>query len=276
MTAKRKYGFSQGRLTPSNELQRFPYEAWEKEFFNAEELDIDFIELLTEREFNKKNPVWTHEGRQKIKKVCKSSKRKIFSICVDYIINHSMIDDSNSSTFNHLQNVLTAASDLGCKIIILPLLEESNIDEVNMEKFIPIIRDLSTIASSYGIIICIESLMNASNLVLFLNKINKSNVKAVFDTGNRVTQPDGRDLYSEILKLGDHIGHVHIKDKNSNGENVILGTGLVNFLSVFLALKKIKYFGALNFETTRGSNPLDTARYHMSLCDFFQKDVNGE
>ena len=51
----RKYGISQGRLTKSRELQRFPYESWKQEFYDASRLGISFIELLTERKYNKEN-----------------------------------------------------------------------------------------------------------------------------------------------------------------------------------------------------------------------------
>ena len=59
-------------------------------------------------------------------------------------------------------------------------------------------------------------------------------------------------------------------------QNVILGTGLVNFSEVFTSLKKINYQGPYVFETTRGSDPIKTAQYNMQLVDFFidnSKDV---
>ena len=101
--------------------------------------------------------------------------------------------------------------------------------------------------------------------------VNHSSVKVVFDTGNRVAF--GHDLYSDILLLGDSITHVHIKDKNKKNENVYLGTGLVNFYDVFRALKKINYTGPYTFETYRGSDPIRTARYHMSVTEYFEYEA---
>jgi sugar phosphate isomerase/epimerase len=66
---------------------------------------------------------------------------------------------------------------------------------------------------------------------------------------------------------------VHIKDKNSNNENVLLGTGLVNLESVFYALNDIKYNGPYTFETTRGSDPINTAKYNMNLVNFFKSNA---
>ena len=267
----RKFGISQGRLTESNELQRFPYESWQDEFSNASKLNISFIELLTERKYNKDNPVWSENGRQEIQNLCVSNNLEIYSICVDYIIDHSLVNKEASKT--HVENIFIAASELGCRIVILPLLEESNLDANNSEKFIDVLSYLSDKAEEYGLIICIESVLNSTDLVNFLDLLNKRNIRSVFDTGNRALETS--DLYSEIIILKNYISHVHIKDKDINGENVILGTGLVNFSEIFSALSEINYKGPLNFETTRGSNPLKTAAFHINFCNFFTENAEN-
>jgi sugar phosphate isomerase/epimerase len=111
-------------------------------------------------------------------------------------------------------------------------------------------------------------------LKYFLILLDKKNIGAVFDTGNRVLESD--NLYDEIKALGDLISHVHIKDKDRKGNNVILGTGLVNFQKVFDALEEIDYKGKLNFETTRGADPLNTATYHLALCKFFINEAAAQ
>ena len=67
--------------------------------------------------------------------------------------------------------------------------------------------------------------------------------------------------YKEIIKLKKHICHFHIKDKNWNGDNVVLGDGDVKFQYIFRAIKHIKYKGKYTFETNRGENPIRT------MCD---------
>jgi sugar phosphate isomerase/epimerase len=269
-----KFGISQGRLTESEQLQRFPSEDWQAEFYNAQKVGINFIELLTEREFNKDNPVWSISGRQEIKDVCAATKCEIYSICIDYIINHSLLDDRTA--LENVRRVFAVASDLGCKVVIFPLLEESNLIPCNSKRFAEMFILLAAEAANHNLMICVETLMKASDLVEFLERVNRDNVKAVFDTGNRVVVPDGSDLHNEILCLDAFIAHVHIKDKNGSGENVILGTGLVDFRTVFSALRRINYRGPLNFETTRGRDPLATAAFHVSLCKFFQGEVNKD
>ena len=87
-------------------------------------------------------------------------------------------------------------------------------------------------------------------------------------TGNRVAF--GHDLAGDIRLLGkNRIAHIHIKDKNSHNQNVLIGTGLVNFQSVFEALCDIEYDGPNTFETQRGSDPIRTAKYNIEVINFF-------
>ncbi len=271
---KKIFGISQGRLTESDQLQRFPDEAWQQEFFNASLIGLSFIELLTERTFNQNNPVWTSKGRDEILNLSSTTGCEIYTLCIDYIIDHSLLNDNDMSTHQHILNVFEAAKDLKCKGLIFPLLEESELSTNNIEKYVNIFQDLSVIAKKFNIDIFIESMLKSDDLIMFLSLIDRKNVGAVFDTGNRVLESS--DLHQEILKLGSHIKHVHIKDKNLNGKNVILGTGLVNFKDIFGALHKIDYKGRLNFETTRGTNPLKTAEFHINFCKFFLHEANNK
>ena len=153
------------------------------------------------------------------------------------------------------------AAKLDARMVILPLLEASNLVRKNFLEIAQIIKEAANIAKQSNICICIESLVSANELNDFISLVKMSNVKAVFDTGNRVLETP--DLYSEILILSENIGHIHIKDKDRFGNNVILGSGIVDFCGVFDALKKINFCGALNFETNPGSVPLNTARHNI-------------
>ena len=274
LNSKYRFGISQGRLTPSIELQRFPTEAWQLEFKNAPSLGISFIELLTERNYNKENPVWSVEGRKEIIDLCSETGCSIYSLCIDYIIDHSLLNDPDESTKNHVKDVFYAAEAIGCKAIIFPLLEKSHIDKSNILSYVDLFKNLSKLAQHHGLMIYIESLLDAHTMKYFLILLDKKNIGAVFDTGNRVLESD--NLYDEIKALGDLISHVHIKDKDRKGNNVILGTGLVNFQKVFDALEEIDYKGKLNFETTRGADPLNTATYHLALCKFFINEAAAQ
>lgn len=265
----RCYAFSQGRLTepPRGELQWFPQDEWHTEFINAGLLGCSFIELLIEREKNISNPIWSVSGREEIITLCANNGLVPYSICLDYIIDNSILDDEEKRAFLSMSECIAVASKLNAQVIVLPLLEKSAVCLDNLVSTAKVIRKVGLLAGKHNIQLCVETLLPADELNQFINMIDLKNVKAVFDTGNRVVET--LDLGDEIIKLAGNIGHVHIKDKDRFGNNVVLGSGLVDFCDVFSALDQINYRGPLNFETNRGSVPLDTAKFNITLCEFF-------
>ena len=265
----RCYAFSQGRLTqpPSGQLQWFPQDEWRTEFINAGLLGCSFIELLIERERNNSNPIWSVAGREEIISLCANNGLIPYSICLDYIIDNSILDDEEKTALHSMFECIAVASELKAKVIVLPLLEKSAVSVNNLRATAEVIRKVGLLARKHNIQLCVETLLPADELNQFITLIDLENVKAVFDTGNRVVET--LDLGNEINKLAGNIGHVHVKDKDRFGNNVVLGSGLVDFCDVFSALDQINYCGPLNFETNRGSVPLDTAKFNISLCEFF-------
>ena len=74
-----------------------------------------------------------------------------------------------------------------------------------------------------------------------------------------------RDLYNDFERMYNNIGHIHIKDKNKKKQNVKITTGLVDFNKFFKIIKKKKYGKNFTFETTRGSNPIETAKNNIKF-----------
>jgi sugar phosphate isomerase/epimerase len=264
------YGIVQGRLSvpPDGQLQWFPVDIWPNEFYSAKLIGLNYIELLAERNYNSDNPIWSYTGRNLLLEHAASTGLSMYSSCIDYVIENSLVNDLNSDTFNHVKRFIEASSCLGCKIVIIPLLENSDLNTSTLSYLLPIIRSIASIAADFDIVVAIESLLDAKSLSNFLDLVKMDNVKCVFDTGNRVLLSNS--LSDDVIALGDKIAHVHIKDKDSFGNNVLLGTGNVNFISIFRSLRDIEYRGSYVFETTRGTRPLDTAYFHLQFCNFCQ------
>jgi len=267
-----RFGIVQGRLTqsPPGCLQWFPKEIWQQEFDIAKDIGVDYIELIAEVQHNPENPIWTDGGIKEIKRLVKNNNLTLHALCNDYIVEHLFLDEE---VIRQNINLLLQAKKLGVKKYIMPFFESSELTEDNMQEYIEPLREIAKIASDKGITLCLETILNGSELIRLLELIDMPNVKAVYDTGNRVAF--GHDLAGDIRLLGDAIAHVHIKDKNSANTNVLLGTGLVNFENVFFALNDINYDGPYTFETTRGSDPINTAKYNMSLVSFFKSNVEN-
>ncbi len=268
-----KFGIIQGRLTqsPPGCLQWFPQQEWRSEFAKASELGISFIELIAEINHNPKNPIWSNDGIKEIKETANDKKIVINSLCNDFIIENCIL---NKDTIKQNINLLDQCKKLGIKKYIMPFFNESEINADNIEKFLKPLNIIADMANEYGIVISLETILTGKELLYLLDTLDNRNINVVFDTGNRIAF--GHNLSEDIELLSNKINHVHIKDKNTDNQNVILGTGLVNFSEVFISLKKINYQGPYVFETSRGRDPVKTAKYNMQIVDFFienSKDV---
>lgn len=275
MSLNAKFGASQGRvvLSESGGLQCFPQNSWQKEFQAASRIGLSFIELLVERKPNKSNPFWSSTGRDEIREVVSKSNMEIYSCCFDYVIDHSIADQDNNF-ISEMVEFFKGCADLSIPVIVLPLLEKSDLNSQTYKDYVPLVQDIADNFLSKSAELCIESLLPASKLLEFLQLVDRKNVSCVYDSGNRIV--DGADLASEILLLDDWIKHFHLKDKNADGENVLLGTGLVNFKDVFAALRKINYQGHFNFETTRGETAEKTMAYNYYFSRFFLEESYRE
>ena len=265
-----RFGIVQGRLiqSPPGQLQWFPQDYWESEFFIASALGIDYIELIAERNHNPANPLWSDAGVNSIKSLVKRNGLSLHAFCNDYIVDHAL--PKSDDVLSQNLKLIERGALLGCQKYILPLFEQSELTLKNVEEYVDPLRIIADKAEQSGITVCLETVLNGAELITVLERINHPAVSVVYDTGNRVAF--GHDLPGDICMLGSRISHVHIKDKNTFNENVIIGTGLVNFLKVFEALAEIEYQGPYTFETQRGSNPLRTAAYNLELVKFFYEE----
>ena len=252
-----KFGFIQGRLTKPpkrNMLQYFPKKNWQNEFKIAHKNGFSFIEYFGERNKNINNPIWSTKGQKKIRSLQKKYKLKGYSFCDDFFINNNLLNYKKIDMyFNKIKNNL---SSIGIKIYVLALFEKSEIKNKNKQKFEKILKKISNILQTKKIKLVLETNLNCLGLQKLFSKLNDRNIFIVYDTGNRLK--NGSVQYDEIIKLKKKIVHVHLKDKNYKGDNVVFGTGNVNLKLIFKALKKIQYKGSFTFETNRGSSPLMT------------------
>lgn len=261
----------QGRLiqSPPGQLQWFPQDYWESEFFLAASLGIDYVELIAERNHNPDNPLWCDAGVAQIRALAQRNGLSLHAFCNDYIVDHSLA--RSPEVVDQNLRLIERGALLGCEKYILPLFEASELTFDNASEYVAPLRAIADKAAEAGITVCLETILTGAQLIDLLDRIDHPAVSVVYDTGNRVAF--GHDLPGDIRLLGHRISHVHIKDKNGANENVILGTGLVNFLKVFDALAEIAYDGPYTFETNRGKNPLRTARYNIDLVKFFHSEA---
>ena len=272
MQSHLQFGMVQGRLvqSPPGQLQWFPQDYWESEFFIAHSVGIDYIELIAERNHNPNNPIWFDLGISRIIDLTRRNHLSLHALCNDYVIDHCLLD--NEEVLEQNFRLLERCRLLGIGKYIIPLFEQS---ELKIEKFVNFIKPLRLIADKAkecGVLVCLETVLETQLLISFLDQLAHPNISIVFDTGNRAVI--NNNLQDEIRVLGkQRITHIHIKDKNKDNQNVLLGTGIVNFKKIFESLVEIEYDGSYTFETERGKDPVRTALYNLEFVNFFYKEA---
>ena len=242
-------GIVQGRLSyAGKKLQSFPKKPYE-EFKLASKIGYDFIEFFGERIKNNKNPIWSKLGIKKYLKISKKNNIKIYFFWDDYIINHTLSSQKNLAEIIKTIEILVK---LKIKKYILPLYGKSKINNKNKINIYKNISIISKFCKKNNIELLLESNMSPKEFTTMKKKINSKNCYFLFDTGNRVTLK--KNSCQDILEFKNNIRHVHLKDKNFFNKNVIIGKGKVDFESIFVALKKIKYKGSFTIESQRGKN----------------------
>lgn len=262
---KNLIGIVQGRLSvsPKNRLQFFPKD-WQEEFISAKKINYDFIEFFSERKLNTNNPIWNNKKLIEYSKLSKKNNLKILNFCDDYIISHSI---NKKKTQIYIFKLLNNLNKLKIKNLILPMYGKSNLTDLNYKKYEKIIKKI--LKKSKKIKILIESNISPNEFKIFKRNVNSKKLLFLFDTGNRINLK--RDMYEDFLSMFNFIEHIHIKDKNIRKQNVKLNTGLVNFSKFFKILKKMKYKKNFTFETTRGEDPIKTAKNNIK---FLKKGLN--
>ena len=266
-----RFGMVQGRLIPAppGQLQWFPQDDWEAEFFLAPAVGIDFIELIAERNHNPANPLWSEAGHDRLRALAATNRLSLHAFCNDYVVDHALV--GGAEVLEQNLRLVDQGAALGCEKLILPLFEHSELTADNMGDYLAPLRAIADRAQAGGIMVCLETILDGAQLVTLLDRLDHPAIAVVYDTGNRVAF--GHDLPADIRLLGKRIAHVHIKDKNAANANVLLGTGLVNFQAVFEALADIGYDGPYTFETQRGRDPVRTARYNVGLVRYFHAEA---
>lgn len=259
-------GIFQGRLSYSgNKLQLFPKNPL-TEFPIARNAKYKFIEFFAEKNFNRKNPIWSNMGIKNYIKSAKANNLCTYSFCDNYYINHNL---GEIKTLNYALKVLKRVQLLKIKKYIIPLFGKSFLRSHNQHNIIKHISRIASVCSNYRIELLLESNMSAQKFKEIKEKISNKNLFFLFDSGNRAVLK--RNFYHDLKLFGKNIRHIHLKDKNILKKNVVIGNGIVNFDLFFSYLKAIGYKSSFTIESQRGHNILRQAKKNYN---FFKKLIN--
>jgi sugar phosphate isomerase/epimerase len=247
----------QGRLTnfKLNKLAVYPKYPY-TEIKAAKNLNLSHIEFITEENFNPKNLIWSDKKIKKFSNSLKKNNLKKISF-----IDNSSVKKNFSDNLGYYFWLINQISKAKFNMFLLPLIGSSELNLVNINTHIKSLNKLSDLCSKKKIDFAVETNVNYSFYKKFRKKVPK-NFGLVFDTGNRYLKY--KNKYSDILKFKREIKHIHLKDRDSNGKNVLLGKGKVNFKKFFKNLRLINFKGYYTLETTRDKDAKNSIIHNLN------------
>lgn len=251
-------GIMQGRFTEKGGFypQQFPTDNWENEFYTAAENGVGAIEWMFNFDGFETNPVWTEEGRNRMACLMKETGVTVSSVCANYFMHQNLAENTDI-----LKKLIKDMQSLNIKLLVLPLFENSRVDEIrNWE---PVIRAVK----EERICIALEMDVPAQRQLALISRLQCGNIGVCYDLGNAVG--NGYNLKEEIEVLGSHMKEIHIKDKLIGGSSVMLGKGDVNFLEAADALRKLNYCGDYILESYFESRAVKDTVENLHFLDQF-------
>lgn len=255
-----KFGITQGRLTDEKKgvLQKFP-KKWDQEYSILENTKLDYIELFLENKVNKKNPIWSKEGQRKLIKNLDKTNINYHIVCDNFVLNKSL---DSLDLIKYYKKLFKSIREIKCKLLIIPL-NNKNFIKKNLPKLLKFITFLNKESKKNKVEISFEINQYFGEFKKILSISRIKDVKITFDTGNFYLK--NKNVLNNLKNYYPFINHIHLKDRNKLGKNVIFGSGEINFKSLFKFLKKKKYNKFFTFETNRGNIALQTANNNLKI-----------
>ena len=144
-----------------------------------------------------------------------------------------------------LGEAIEIARAMGVRVILVPFFGKGELrnDAPGTEAVAQALRRLAPQAEKAGVILALESYLNAADNLGILGRVGSPAVKIYYDVGN--SQAVGYPILEEIRLLGDRITEFHAKDTEG-----LYGKGSMDFVAVGRVLDEIGYQGWLVLEGT--------------------------
>jgi sugar phosphate isomerase/epimerase len=267
-----RVGIFQGRLVPSTngQLQCSPGARWREEITAAGAIGLSHVELLAERVPDPANPIWSADGRGALAAAAADAGVALISLCTEEPLEVPI----TALAVDIVTRLGPAAGELALQIVVIPMAEASDLGALSWDRAARSVGELGAALGSRGTRVVLELSLPAADSARFLAAVASPHVGLCYDVGNATAA--GFDPATEIRALGQSVWHVHAKDKDDVGANVVFGTGRVDFAAAFAALADIGYAGAVTIEATRGDDPLATAAQHRAFLLGLSHDERGD
>lgn len=181
---------------------------------------------------------------------------------------------SDPRTIEWVWDSIEVASNLGVGVVMLAFFHKNDLtgDEQGVREVIKRLKNVAPHAEKNGIIIGVESYLNAAGHLNIIEQVGSKNVKAYVDLRNMADA--GFDVLKEVKLLGkDNICELHMKE---NG--FLLGQGSLPWLEIRDLLYEMDYYGdgwmQIEGATPKNADVIESYKHNLQfLKDLFKKKI---
>lgn len=210
-------------------------------FAIAKEIGLDGVEVSFGQP-GSANDLRDEPVRAKYREVCQATGLEISSLAMGML--NSIPYASDPRTEAWVADVVEVLPKLGVKRCLLAFFGNGDIkgDRAKQDEVIRRLKKVAPQAEKAGVVLGIESWMNADDHLRILDGVGSPAIQVYYDVCNMTDQ--GYDICKEIRQLGkDRICQIHIKENGA-----LIGQGKVDLPPVRDAIADIGYRGWLILE----------------------------
>jgi sugar phosphate isomerase/epimerase len=196
------------------------------------------------------------EIQKMYQEACKKNNVSIAGIAIGEL--NSVPYKSDPRTDKWVSDSIDVAHALGCKVVLLAFFGKGDLkgDPEGTKNVIKKLKKVAPKAEEKGIILGIESWLNAEEHMHIINAVGSPNVKVYYDVAN--SNKMGYNIYEEIRWLG----HKNICEFHAKENGFLLGEGKVDFKEVRKAMDDINFNGWVMIE---GAVPKNASMFESYL-----------
>ncbi|MBD0278513.1 MAG: TIM barrel protein, partial [Flavisolibacter sp.] len=169
---------------------------------------------------------------------------------------------------------IDVARSLGVPVILLAFFSKNDLrnDEQGKKEVISRLKKVAPKAEKEGIILGVESYLNAAEHLEIIEQVGSKNVKAYVDFRN--TADAGYDVLKEVKQLGrNNICELHMKE---NG--FLLGKGTLPWPQIRDLIYEMGYYGdgwmQIEWSMPKGADVVESYKHNLQfLKDLFNKKI---
>lgn len=248
----------QGRLSPlvDGRIQAFPWLHWRDEFPVAARHGFRLMEWTLDQERLYDNPLLTAAGQAELRALRDRHGISIPSLTSDCFMQAPFwkSDGAERAALQRdFQAVAEACAAVGISTIVVPLVDNGRLESrAHEDVLVEHLESLAGFLASHALRVVFESDFAPDELARFIDRLEPALFGVNYDMGNSAAA--GFLVDEELAAYGHRVTNVHVKDRVFGGTTVPLGTGNVDFDSVFAALGRIGFRGSYILQTARAAD----------------------